>query len=66
MAAKYPRVKVKLLGTDGNAFALLGKCTAAARRAGMPADRIKEFTAEATSSDYAHLLATCCIWFEVH
>lgn len=34
MEVKYPNVKVRLNGTDGNVFALLGVCTKALKRAG--------------------------------
>lgn len=63
---KYPEVEVTLVGTDGNAFALLGKCSKAARRAGLTKEQIKEFTDEATSGDYDHLLCTCMEYFEVN
>ena len=51
-------VKVKLFGEDGNAFAILGRVSRALRRGGHP-ELVKEFTDEATSGDYNHLLATC-------
>lgn len=62
---KYPQVKVKLVGKDGNAFAILGACCNAARKAGLTQPQIQEFKDEATSGDYNHLLATCCEYFEV-
>jgi len=62
---KYPHVKVRLTGTDGNAFAILGKVAAALRRAGASKDDIKSFQNEATSGDYSHLLATCSAWVTV-
>lgn len=62
--AKFDDVHVQLSGTDGNAFAVLGKVTTALRRAGH-ADAIESFVAEATSGDYDHLLAVCMQWVEV-
>ena len=53
-----------LVGTDGNAFSILGK----ARRALLLVGRGDEwgaFETEATSGDYDHLLATVMDWFEV-
>ena len=50
-------VKVKLLGTDGNAFAVMGKVTQALRRNGHK-DLVEEYQKEAMSGDYNHLLAT--------
>jgi hypothetical protein len=57
-------IKVKLVGTDGNAFALMGKVSAALRKGGH-ADLIPEFRKEAMSGDYNHLLSTCCEYVEV-
>jgi hypothetical protein len=33
---KYPHIKVRLSGQDGNAFTILGACRRAAERAGLP------------------------------
>lgn len=51
-------IPVKLIGTDGNAFALLGRVHRALRKAGYDEKFIQKFTAEATSGNYDHLLAT--------
>ncbi len=63
---KYPEIEIELVGHDGNAFAILGGVTEAMRRADVPAEQIKEFTDEATSGDYDHLLQTCCKWVNVN
>jgi hypothetical protein len=34
----------------------------ALREAGVPQDEVSQFTAEATSGDYGHLLQTCMEW----
>lgn len=69
----YP-VKVKLTGTDGNAFALIGQVTDALYRylrdetdltASEALATRDEFIDEATSGDYDHLLRTCMKWVEV-
>ncbi len=57
-------VKVKLVGTDGNAWALMGKVTQALRKAGR-ADLVEPFRKEAMSGDYTHLLATCMEYVDV-
>ena len=62
---KHPEVAVELVGHDGNAFAILGRCTLAARRAKVSQEEIKQFTEEATSGDYDNLLQTCIKWFDV-
>lgn len=55
---KYPNVQVRIIGTDGNGFMLVGKVRSALRDAGVPAEEIEAFTAEATSGNYDHLLQT--------
>lgn len=59
-------VKVKLVGKDGNAFAILGVMATALRKAGATPDEIKQFQTEATSGDYNNLLATCMAWANIH
>jgi hypothetical protein len=63
-AAKADRPVLVLVGTDGNAFAILGKARRALRLAGR-GDDWAAFVAEATSGNYDHLLATAMRWFEV-
>jgi hypothetical protein len=62
---KYPHVKVKLVGRDGNAFAILGRVTKEMRRHGLDDAEVKAFMAEATSGDYNNLLATAMRWVSV-
>jgi hypothetical protein len=57
-------IKVKLVGTDGNAFALMGKVSQALRKGGH-SELVDEFRKEATSGDYDHLIQTCCKYVEV-
>jgi len=62
---KYPEIKVKLVGEDGNAFFILGKVIKALRRGGVPMEEIDKFENEATAGDYNHLLRTCMEWVDV-
>ena len=62
METVFPDVEVELSGTDGNAFAILGKVSKAIKSAGHSPD---EFLAEAKSGDYDHLLQTCFKYVEV-
>jgi hypothetical protein len=64
-APKYPHVRVRLTGKDGNAFAILGRVVNALRRIGVPQQEIDAFLAEAKSGDYDHLLQTCMEWVDV-
>jgi hypothetical protein len=57
--------KVKLIGKDGNAFAILGACKRIADKAKWKAEKWKEFQDEATNGDYNHLLCTVTDYFDV-
>jgi hypothetical protein len=52
------KVKLDLVGIDGNAFAVMGAFKKAAQRQGMPKEEIDQILAEAKSGDYNYLLAT--------
>ena len=60
---KKPTLKV--VGTDGNAFALLGKAKQAASKAGWDAAKTSAMMTEAMAGDYNHLLATLMEHFDV-
>ena len=59
---RYPHVTVQLTGEDGNAFSIIGRVTGALRAEGVSQEIISQFTAEAMSGDYDHLLQTCMKW----
>jgi hypothetical protein len=61
---RYPEVQVQLSGEDGNAFAILGRTSAALRTAGVAQEEIDAYFAEATSGDYDHLLHTTMAWVD--
>jgi hypothetical protein len=54
--------KLQLMGTDGNAFAILGKAQRVATKHNLDWNAINT---EATSDDYDHLLRTMQKHFEV-
>jgi hypothetical protein len=56
-ATLYPEVEVTLSGTDGNAYAILGKVRKALK-AQVGADAAEKYKKEATSGDYDHLMST--------
>ena len=62
---KYPEIKVKLTGKNGNAFVLMGAVSQALRKAGVSGEKNKAFMDEAMSGDYNHLLNTCMRWVTV-
>lgn len=53
---------LKIIGTDGNAFAILGKAQRVAKQNGMDWDKIRT---EATSGNYDNLLGVMMKYFEV-
>ena len=65
MTPKHPDITVTLTGRDGNAFAILGRCRAAARDAGLSDEETAAFMNEAMAGDYDHLLQTAMRWFEI-
>jgi hypothetical protein len=62
---RYPNVTCRLVGTDGNAFALIARVKRALERAGVPEDEVQEFVKQATSSDYDKLLLVIHDWVVV-
>jgi len=61
---KSDKPRLRLVGEDGNAFAILGRAHQAARHAGMPEDEWKKIQAEATSGDYNNLLMVMLKYFD--
>jgi hypothetical protein len=62
---KHPEIAVRLVGTDGNAYAVLGAVRRALRDAGVSDEEIQAFSDDATAADYNHLLATCMAWVDI-
>ncbi len=54
--------KLKLVGENGNAFAILGQAMKVAKKNDMDWNKIQK---EATSGDYNHLLQTMMKYFDV-
>ena len=65
MNVKYPEVTVKLVGEDGNAFAIIGRMSAALRKARVSKEEIATFQKAAMAGDYDNLLQTCQKWVNV-
>lgn len=63
---KFPHIKVRLVGEDGNAFAILGRVRRAMQRANVSHEDQEKFMEEATSGDYNSLLRTCMSWVSVN
>jgi hypothetical protein len=58
-------IRLKLVGEDGNAFAIMGRATRALKKAGKD-NLVDKYINEATSGDYNHLLATTSKWFKTY
>lgn len=52
------KVKLKLVGLDGNAYSLMGAFSHRARKEGWTKDEINAVLEECEASDYDHLLMT--------
>jgi len=57
LKAPSSKPTVKLIGQDGNAFAIMGRIKQALKGAGADKEYIDKYISEATSGDYNHLLA---------
>ena len=62
MSIKYPEVEVRLSGEDGNAFFIIARVAKALKGAGVSADDVQRFRAEAMAGDYDNVLSTCSAW----
>ncbi len=60
-----PRPQVKLVGQDGNAFAIIARVSEALRKAGAPAETISRYRQESMSGDYDNVLATAMKYCDV-
>lgn len=63
---KRSKPYLKLVGTDGNAFAILGAALRAARKAGWTKAQQELYTDRAMSGDHDNLLAVTLEFFDVH
>ena len=63
--SKQTGVKVKLVGKDGNAFAIVGTVARAMSHAKVDPAIIEAYKQEAFDGDYNHLLATTMEYVEV-
>jgi len=64
MEPKFPDITVRLVGEDGNAYAIIGAVTRALKRAGHT-EAAAECQKEIMSGDYDHLLQTAMAYVEV-
>ena len=58
-------IEVELSGQDGNAFFIIGRVSKSLRRVGATPEQLKEFSDDAMSGDYDHVLQTCMKWVNV-
>ena len=62
---KYPDIEVKLVGEDGNAFAIMARVASALEDAGVSKDEIESYYTQSKSGDYDNLLRTATEWVSV-
>lgn len=58
------KVRLTLVGLDGNAFSVIAAVRKAMRSQGFSAEEVTEFTRKATSGDYDNLLRVCMEYTE--
>ena len=58
------KLKLKLIGEDGNAFSILGRARKVMLEAGQK-EEFAKYKSEATSGDYDNLLQVTMKWFDV-
>ena len=63
---QYPNVIVEMDidGPDGNAFAIMGRVSAALKKAGATKEEISQYTMDSMSGDYDNLLAAADRWVD--
>lgn len=59
------KLKIKLSGSEGNAFSIIGKCSRAARREKWSEAKISKFIDEAKAGDYDNAIQTAMKYFDV-
>lgn len=62
---KLVKPTVTLSGTDGNAYAILGKVRKALTQAGYTDEQKEQYTKEAKAGDYDNLLQVTMQWVNV-
>lgn len=62
---KYPEIKVKLIGNNSNAFAVMANVSSALRRGGVSKEEIDKYWEESTSGSYENLLSVAMKWVNV-
>jgi len=58
-------IEVELVGSDGNAFAIMGKVKDALKRNGVTPEEVNKYMEESMSGDYDNLLNTAMEWVNV-
>jgi hypothetical protein len=65
MEPRFPHIVVRLIGEDGNAFAVLGRVKTALEKGGASKVAVAKFLTEATGGTYDDLIATVMRWVTV-
>ena len=62
---EIPKPLVELIGTDGNAYSIMGRVRRALQKAGASAEVLDEYYKESTKGDYNHLLSVAANYVKV-
>lgn len=66
MTGERKQPKVKLIGRDGNAFAIMRACKEAWKKAKLPMEEWEAIRGDMMSGDYSHLLGVAMEHFDVY
>ena len=64
LTPRYPHARVRLVGEDGSAFAIVGRTKRALQSADASGEDVAEFMREASAGDDGELLATVTRWVD--
>ena len=65
MTPKYPHIEVPLVGSNGNAFAIMSMVSRHLRKDGVSPQEIVEYRKEAMAGNYDNLLVVTMNWVTV-
>lgn len=61
-----PQPRLKMVGEDGNAWAILARARKTLRKTGESEEEVQKYLKEARAGDYNHLIQTTMRWFDTY
>ena len=66
MNPKYPNIIVDLIGKNAHGLFIILSVSSALKKNGVPQSEINDFSMDASSSDFNHLLRVCMAWVNIN